>query len=287
MKRYITILLFFVLLPYLAFAGTVGKIKGKVTDLTSGEPLIGANILVLGTSFGAATDINGNYTIQNLEAGVYEVRASFVGYQTVTYSNIRVNAELTTELNFELPGEGIELQQVNVIAEKPLIIKSSTNANRITTSEMLEGLPFRGIDIIIGLTPGVVLQDKSLFIRGGRQDEVGFYLEGASITDPVIGGRGVTISQDAVEEIQVQSGGYTAEYGGANAGIVYTQIKSGTPDFKASAEYITDNITFKGKGDRFDGEKRLGTHWFGYNEFIGTLSGPIFDKRFKFRLCAL
>ena len=214
MKRYITILLFFVLLPYLAFAGTVGKIKGKVTDLTSGEPLIGANILVLGTSFGAATDINGNYTIQNLEAGVYEVRASFVGYQTVTYSNIRVNAELTTELNFELPGEGIELQQVNVIAEKPLIIKSSTNANRITTSEMLEGLPFRGIDIIIGLTPGVVLQDKSLFIRGGRQDEVGFYLEGASITDPVIGGRGVTISQDAVEEIQVQSGGYTAEYGG-------------------------------------------------------------------------
>lgn len=282
MKRYITILLFFVLLPYLAFAGTVGKIKGKVTDLTSGEPLIGANILVLGTSFGAATDINGNYTIQNLEAGVYEVRASFVGYQTVTYSNIRVNAELTTELNFELPGEGIELQQVNVIAEKPLIIKSSTNANRITTSEMLESLPFRGIDIIIGLTPGVVLQDKSLFIRGGRQDEVGFYLEGASITDPVIGGRGVTISQDAVEEIQVQSGGYTAEYGGANAGIVYTQIKSGTPDFKASAEYITDNITFKGKGDRFDGEKRLGTHWFGYNEFIGTLSGPIFDKRFKF-----
>src|SRR3989304_4953649 len=235
MKRYITILLFFVLLPYLAFAGTVGKIKGKVTDLTSGEPLIGANILVLGSSFGAATDINGSYTITNLEAAIYQVRASFVGYQTVTYSNIRVNADLTTELNFQLPGEGIELQQVNVIAEKPLINKSSTNASRITTSEMLEGLPFRGIDNIIGLTPGVVLQDKTLFIRGGRQDEVGFYLEGASITDPVVGGRGVTIPQDAVEEIQVQSGGYTAEYGGAKSGSVFTPVQIGSPGLKAGA----------------------------------------------------
>jgi hypothetical protein len=281
MKRYITILLFIALLPYLAFAGTVGKIKGKVTDLTSGEPLIGANVLVLGTSFGAATDVNGNYTITNLEAGVYQVRASFVGYQTVTYSNIRVNADLTTELDFKLPGEGIELQQVNVIAEKPLINKSSTNANRITTSDVLEALPTRGIDNILGLTPGVVLQDKNIFIRGGRQDEVGFYLEGASITDPVVGGEYYHV-QDAVEEIQVQSGGYTAEYGGANAGIVYTQVKSGTPDLKASVEYITDNITFKGKDDRFDGKERLGTYWYGYNEFTGTLSGPLFTNKVKF-----
>lgn len=282
MKKLLTVLLFFALLPYVTFAGTVGKIKGKVTDLTTDEPLIGANVLVIGTSFGAATDVNGSYTINNLEAGVYQVRASFVGYQTVTYSNIRVSADLTTELNFQLPGEGIELQQVNVIAEKPLINKSSTNANRVTTSDVLDALPTMGIDNVLALTPGVVLQDKTLFIRGGRQDEVGFYLEGASITDAVVGGRGVTIPQDAVEEIQVQSGGYTAEYGGANSGIVYTQVKSGTPDFKASAEYITDNITVKGKKDRFDGEKRLGTHWYGYNEFIGTLSGPIFDKRFKF-----
>ncbi len=282
MKKVLTVLLFFVMLPYLSFAGTVGKIKGKVTDLTSGEPLIGANVLVIGTSFGAATDVNGNYTILNLEAGVYQVRASFVGYQTVTFSNIRVNADLTTELDFKLPGEGIELQQINVVAEKPLIIKSSTNASRITTSDVLESLPIRGVDNILGLTAGVVLQDKNIFIRGGRQDEVGFYLEGASITDPVIGGRAITIVQDAVEEIQVQSGGYTAEYGGANAGIVYTQVKSGTPDFRASVEYITDNVTFKSKEDRFDGKERLGTHWYGYNEMTATLSGPIFDKRFKF-----
>lgn len=282
MKKHFVVLLLFAFLPYLTFAGTVGKIKGKVTDVTTGEPLIGANVLVLGTSFGAATDVNGNYTISNLEAGVYQVRASFVGYQTVTISNVRVNADLTTELNFQLPGEGVELQQINVVAERPLIIKSSTNANRITTSDVLDVLSVRGVDNILSLTPGVVFQDKSIFIRGGRKDEVGFYLEGATITDPVVGGRGVTIIKDAIEEIQVQSGGYNAEYGGANAGIVYTQIKSGTPDLKASIEYITDNVTFKPRSERFDGKKRLGTHWYGYTEFTATLSGPIVDKRFKF-----
>ena len=123
----------------------------------------------------------------------------------------------------------------------------------------LDALPVRGLNDILGLTPGVVYQDNTIFVRGGRQDEVGFYLEGSNITDPMVGGRKVTIVQDAVEEVQVQSGGYTAEYGGANAGIIYTQLKSGTPEYKASLEYITDNISFKSKEDRFDGKKRLGS----------------------------
>src|SRR5690606_16842680 len=263
-------------------AATTGKIKGKVTDLQSGDPLIGANILVVGTSLGAATDVNGDFTISNLEAGTYELRASYVGYQSITISNVRVNADLTTELNFQLPAEGITTEEIEVIALRPLVNKSNTNAQRITTSEDIEALPVRGIDNILSLTPGVTLQDKTVFIRGGRQDEVGYYLEGTNITDPLVGGRAITLVQDAVEEIQVQAGGYNAEFGGANAGIIRQQIKSGTTEYKASIEYITDNIGFQGKDDRFSGEKRLGTHWYGYNEFTATLSGPILDKRFRF-----
>lgn len=280
MIRKITILSLFVILPTLLFAGTVGKLKGKVTDQSTGEPLIGANVFVIGTSFGAASDINGDYDITNLEAGLYTVRASFVGYQTVTISNVRVNADLTTELNFELPSEDISVEEIQVVAERPLVNKYATNANRISTSEDIEALPVRGVNNILALTAGVTFQDNTVFVRGGRLDEVGYYLEGASISDPVMGGRAVTIAQDAIEEIQVQSGGYTAEYGGANSGIIYTQIKSGTSDYKASIEYITDNITLQ--SDRFDGEKRLGSHWYGYSEFVGTVSGPIVDHRFKF-----
>jgi len=282
MKGKITVLFFFLLLPTLLMAGTVGKIKGKVTDLKTGEPLIGASVVVTGTSFGATTTPTGEFVILNLVAGTYQLKASYIGYQTITISNVRVNSDLTTEMNFELPAEGIQINEISVVAVRPLVNKNNTNANRITTGEDINALPVRGVDNIIALTPGVVLQDKTVFIRGGRQDEVGFYLEGASISDPVVGGRAVTLVQDAVEEIQVQAGGYTAEFGGANAGIIRQQFKSGTPDYKATAEFVTDNLTVKGKKDRYDGKQRLGAYWYGYSEFTGTFSGPIVDKRFKF-----
>lgn len=281
MNRKFTVLFFLLFMPSLIMAAT-GKIKGKVTDLQTGESLVGANVIVVGTSFGGATDIDGEYTIQNLDAGTYTVRASYIGYQSVNVSNIRINADLTTELNFELPGEGVSIDEINVVAERPLINKSNTNANRITTSEDIDALPVRGIDKILSLTPGIVLQDNEVFIRGGRQDEVGYYLEGASITDPVVGGRAVTLVQDAIEEIQVQSGGYTAEFGNANAGIIRQQIRSGTPNYKASVEFITDNIGFQGKSDAYSGDQRLGAYWFGYNELTASLGGPIIDPRFKF-----
>lgn len=281
MSRLSTVLIIFLLMPFVLFAGNTGKITGKITDQVTGEPLIGANVIVIGTSFGAATDLNGVYTILNLTPGVYEVRASYIGYQTITMTNIRVNADLTTELDFQLPGEGVEVDEVVVVSERPLINKSNTNANRITTSDDIDALPVRGINNILALTAGVTLQDNAIFVRGGRRDEVGFYLEGTNITDPVVGGRKVTIVQDALEEIQVQAGGYNAEFGGANSGIIRQQIKSGTPTFKATAEYVTDNF-LQGFEFKHDGEKNIGTHNWGYNEFTATLSGPIYGNMIKF-----
>jgi hypothetical protein len=280
MNRWFTVLFSLLLMSTVMLAQS-GKIKGKVTDLNSGEPLIGANVLVVGTSFGAATDVKGEYTILNLSAGTYEVKASYIGYQTITQTQVRINTDLTTQLDYKLPAEGISVGEVIVVSERPLINKSNTNAERIKTSDDIAALPIRGVDNILALTPGVVYQDNTIFIRGGRQDEVGFYLEGSNITDPVVGGRNVTLVQDAIEEIQVQSGGYNAEFGGANSGIVRQQIKSGTPEFKASIDFATDNFL---QGFNFEntGEKTLGTYNWGYNEVTGTLSGPILGNQIKF-----
>lgn len=283
-RRIFYVLFFLILIPTLLLAGTRGRIKGTVVDLQTGEPLIGANVIVMGTSIGAATDANGDFLLMNLEASVYEVRASYLGYQTITLTNVRVNADLTTYINFQLPSEDVQVGTVMIVADRPLIQKDATNKVRITSSEDIEALPVRGVNNILGLTAGVVLQNNNIYIRGGRRDEVGYYLEGVSISNPMVGGRAVTLNQDALEEIQVQSGGYTAEFGGANAGIIRQQLKSGGQQLKASFEYITDNITFKSKDDAFDGEKRLGAYWFGYNEMSATLGGPIFDQRFKFFL---
>jgi hypothetical protein len=282
MNRIITILFLLLLLPAMALAQ--GKLRGQITDQETGEPLVGANVILVGTSYGAATDLNGEYIILNLIPNVYEVKASYIGYQSQSISNIRINIGLTTGLDFKLVPEGIQVGTVEIVAEKPLVNKYNTNANRITTSDDIEALPIRGVDNILATTPGVILQDNQIFIRGGRQDEVGFYLEGSNITDPMVGGRQVTLVQDALEEISVQSGGYSAEYGNANSGIVRQQIKTGTPDWKFSLEYITDNVGFNSSDDRNTGAQNWGdaAYWFGYNESIFTLSGPLGTPNIKF-----
>ncbi len=292
MKRVTTVLFFLVFLSVYTFAGTVGRIQGKVTDLQTGEPLIGANVIIVGTTFGAATDVNGEYTINNLVPGVYEVKASYLGYKTVTTTDVRISADLTTSLNFQLPAQGVQVGEVQVVAERPLVNASNTNAIKVTTNEQIQALPIRGVDNIAALTPGVIQQEGSLYIRGGRQDEVGYYLEGSDISNPLsssslgLGPRTsatlVSIPQDAVEEIQVQAGGYTAEFGGANAGIIRTQLKSGGPKLHASLQYITDNWTFKGKNERYNGKENLGTYSYGFNDVTASISGPLVGDHIKF-----
>ncbi len=150
------------------------------------------------------------------------------------------------------------------------------------TSDDIDAVPVRGVDNLYALNAGVIVQNNTVHIRGGRQDEVGYYLEGTNITDPMVGGRQVTLVQDALEEIQVQSGGYTAEFGGANAGIIKQQIKTGTAELKASFEFITDNLGFQSADDAFSGDKTLGAYWYGYSEYIATVSAPLGTPNIKF-----
>ncbi|HKJ82102.1 MAG TPA: TonB-dependent receptor, partial [Ignavibacteriaceae bacterium] len=223
------------------------------------------------------------------DAGVYEVKASYLGYKTVTISNVRVNAELTTELNFKLPATGVSVGEVTIVAQRPLINKSNTNAIHSITNEEIQALPVRGVDNIVALTPGVTLQNGNIYVRGGRQDEVGYYLEGTNITNPLVSLAGgihhsaqqVTIPQDALDEVQVQAGGYTAEYGGANAGIVRADLKSGGSSLKANVQYITDNWTFKNSSERYNGVEHLGTYSYGYNDLTASLSGPVAGNHIK------
>jgi hypothetical protein len=279
-KRTLFLAALLLLLPACLLAS--GKLRGRITDKDSHEPLVGANVSIVGTTYGAASDVNGEYIMLNIPAGTYALKATFIGYQPVTVSNVRVNNDLTTTMDFVLSTEAVALQAVEIVAERTLVNKNATNAVRISTSEDLAALPVRGINQILAVTPGVVVQDGAVFVRGGRFDEVGYYLEGMNITNPMLGGRAVNLIQDAIEEIQVQAGGYNAEFGGANSGIISQTLKTGTPSWKASAQFITDNTGFKGKSKAFDGTKTLGANWFGYNEFTGTLSGPLVNERFKF-----
>jgi hypothetical protein len=281
-SRILTFLMLLVFLPILTFAQSDGRIMGTVTDAQTGEPLIGANVIIVGTSLGAATDVNGKYVIRNIDAGVYELKASFLGYQTTITSNVRVTGGLTTDINFKLTSTDISTETVTIVAKKDLIKKDATSSIRTVDAEQIDNLPIRGVTGIVSIQPGVVNYNGEIHIRGGRTDEVGYYLEGVSVVNPISGGRAVTLGNDAVEEVQVEAGGFTAEYGGSNAGIIRTQLRSGGNKFHASFEYITDNIGFQSKDDFYNQTgTTLGAYWYGKNESSLTLSGPVFSQKVK------
>lgn len=267
------------LVPVLVFAGTSGKIKGKVADRETGEALPGANVMITGTTIGAAANVNGEFVLLNVPAGVYEVKAQYIGYREVSISNIRVNADLTTEVNFSLPAEALEVGEVVIVAERPLVNTNATNATRIQSYEDFKNMPVRTVNAVIALQPGVVVQNGALYVRGGRNDEVGYYLEGASTRDADDGVNAITVIPEALEELQLQAGGYNAEFGGANAGIVRQTLKSGGSQFRFTLQAETDN--FVDRGDEF-----LGTTSFGYTDYTATLSGPLLGNKLKFFVAA-
>ncbi len=272
-RKLFFVLVMAVLVPAVLFAS--GKIRGKVADAGTSEPLVGANVVVVGTSMGAATNVAGEYTILNVPAGTYTIRTSYVGYQSVVVSNVRVNNDLTTETNFQLPAEGVTVAAVEIVAERPLVNKSATNAVRIIDQEFFSKIPARGTNIALAVQPGVVLQNNNIYIRGGRPDEVGYRVEGVGVNDVLNGGNALVVAAEAVEQIQVQAGGFNAEYGGANAGIVQAQLRSGSSEaWKFSLLAETDNYTKQNK-------KALNGYSFGYSDYTATLGGPVLGKTLR------
>ena len=166
------ILLLMLLVASIAMAGP-GKVRGKVTDRETGEPLVGATVAIDGTSLGATTNQDGEYIILSVPPGIYAVKASYVGYQSVRLDNIRVTVDLTTEANFRLSATPIQQPTVEITVQAPLVDKSSTSEVTTVRSERIEELPLRGVGQVFALSGGVVQQGGFYYVRGGRLHFVG------------------------------------------------------------------------------------------------------------------
>ena len=264
------------LLPALVNAGITGKVRGKVVDKETGDPLPGTNVLIEGTTMGAATDLDGVYIILNVPVGTYTVRASFVGYQNVKISNVRVTMDLTTDVNFELPLEAIVGEIVEIMAERPLVSKNATNYIRVMRSEDLETMPVRGVAAVVARQAGAVDDGANLHIRGGRSHENARYVDGVFTTSIRSGDEALTVVDRAIEEISYQAGGMTAEYGFANSGVVNTVTKTGGRDYHFSLEAVSDDIFSvydEEKGHRILGIDKL--YSYGYDNYYLTAGGPV------------
>ena len=225
------------LLFQLLQAGTTGKISGKVVD-EKNQPLIGCNIIVKGTSYGAATNLEGEYFILNIPPGTYQISALMIGYGAVTIEGTQVIVDLTAKADFLLKPETIEGEEIIVMAEKPTVRLDQTSMSAVVSSEDIENLPVTDVGDIIELQAGIVRDPNGGFhVRGGRSSEVSFWVDGVATTDSYDGSSGLEIENAGIQEVQVISGTFNAEYGQAMSGIVNVVTKDGGEKYKGNLDF--------------------------------------------------
>jgi outer membrane receptor protein involved in Fe transport len=241
MKQRLLLLLSLLLFPILSlYSGTTGKLSGYVKDQTSGEALIGVNIIIDGTGYGAATDINGFYVINNIPPGTYSVTYSAIGFQKKQVTNVKVSVDFTTSIDMELSSESIELETIVVQAETPLIRKDLTSSHITLDAEQIESLPVESITQLLTLQAGIVQgTGGEIHIRGGRSTEIAYTVNGVSITNPFDNSRSVSIATNAIQELSVVSGTFNAEYGNALSGIVNTVTKEGGSQYRGKISFYS------------------------------------------------
>ncbi|MDZ7338112.1 MAG: TonB-dependent receptor [candidate division KSB1 bacterium] len=230
-------------LPF-AYPGTTGKISGIVRETQTGEPLPGVNVVVQGTTLGAATDVQGRYFILNVPPGTYQLRASMMGYTTSVVENVRVKTDLTTEVNFQLSPTVLDLgQTVTVVAERPLIQRDATASAAVVTADEIASAPIETFQQMVETKAGVsVDRDGAIHIRGGRADEIAYLVDGVANVNPFDNTLGLQVATNAIEELSIISGSFNAEYGQALSGVINIQTKEGRQNYTGALSFQSGDI---------------------------------------------
>jgi outer membrane receptor protein involved in Fe transport len=234
--------LLFVGLSVPAAHAQTGKLAGTIVD-EFGDPLIGATALIVGTNppLGAAADLEGDYAVLRIPVGTYTVRFSSIGYQTKIVEGVLLTSNQTTELDVTLGEEVFQGEEITVTAERPLVDISQTSAMATISKEEIDVLPVQELEDLVNLQAGVV----DGHFRGGRTGEVQYQVEGVSVNNPYDNSSTVTLDRSVLQEVQVISGTFDAEYGQALSGVVNAVLRSGDPDqYEFSFEtYVGDYVS--------------------------------------------
>ncbi len=224
MNKPLLLLFLIVAIAASLIAGTTGKVAGTITDAKTGEPLVGVNILIEGTAMGASTGPDGYYVILNVPAGTYRLRASYVGYASMVKTEVVVNIDQTTTIDFAMTEEAVSTQEVVVVAQRPIVQRDVAGSRANISSQEIQSLPISQVSTVIGLQAGM----QGLSARGGSVDQTAFVLNGLTLRDARDNTPYTAISLLAVDEVQVQTGGFSAEYGNARSAVINVITKEGS-----------------------------------------------------------
>lgn len=219
------LLICLLLIPAQITASTTGKISGQITD-EAGNPLPGVNIVVEGSMLGAATDENGYYAILNVTPGTYVLAVSMIGYERVSVRNVSVTMGLTTMIDVRLRTQAVGMSEVVVVAEMPVVVRDISNSQLNISSEKIEALPVNEVTDVIGLQAGA----QGLTIRGGSSRQTSFIVDGIVMNDERSNVPYSSVSLSTVKEVQVQTGGFNAEYGNIRSGVINIVTSEGSKD---------------------------------------------------------
>ncbi len=262
-----------------AWAQTTGKIAGKITD-AQGLPLPGANVIIEGTTRGGSSDVKGDYFILNVSPGSYTLIFSIIGYETVRVTDVRVQVDRTTTIDMVMKEANLMFDEVVVSAEASMITRDQTSASAKITGDELRVLPTDSFLKTVTLQAGVNRgAGGTIHIRGGRSTEIKYYVDGVAVTNPFSNGLAVPVQNESIQEIEVISGTFNAEYGQANSGIINIVTKDGGDKLAATFNgsvggYLT------GRNDIFYDIENAKP--YGQQVYESTLSGPIVKEKLTF-----
>jgi outer membrane receptor protein involved in Fe transport len=235
------------------FASTTGKLAGRVSD-SMGRPLAYANVILQGTQIGGQTKENGSYIIINIPPGTYNVIFTAIGYEKYTVNGVRITLDGTATVNAKLPIKGVALEGITVNATQEKIQKGKVGSGRDIRMDQSADIAVKNVEGLIALEAGVTTSGGEIHVRGGRGNEVVYSIDGMSVSDPVDGGAALTVDTDAIQDMKIMTGSFSAEYGNAQSGVINIVTKDGDEFYSGKVEFNTDHL-FGGPIDQIFGRK--------------------------------
>lgn len=286
--------LFVLLLPQLLFAQTnAGALSGRVVD-ASGGALPGVTITATNGSTGfnrnLVTGADGSYRFQSLPIGTYEVTADLSGFSAVTTRGVEINVATDRSLNITLKQASVK-EQITVTVSAPLI-ETTPATGRVVSQREISNLPLNGRQFanLGSLAPGTTLAfnsdptkpgQQTIALNGGSGRNVNFLVDGGDNTDDTIGGALQNFNIEAVQEFNIQTQQYKAEFGRTTGGVLTVVTKSGTNDLEGSAyEFYRDrSLNSETETEKLGGS---GKGAYRRNQYGASIGGPIIRDKMHF-----
>src|SRR4051812_10999443 len=271
------------------------ELRGRVID-PQGAVLPGVNVVVRNQETGMFRETvsgqDGSFIASGLVPGTYQVTAELQGFKKFERKDLRLEVGKTSSIDVTMSVGGIE-EVVTVTTESPLVDVTSKEIGGNITSETLVKLPSVNGNFVgfVGLLPGIVpsistesFGSDSISVNGQDPRNNNYMLDGGNNNDDVIGQRAGTQARtpiEAIQEFQVITGQYDAQYGRTSGAVVNAVTKSGTNNFKGVAFAFGQNADLTGQ-DFFAKQNNTPKPDTSYQRWGGTLGGPIVKNKIHF-----